>query len=228
MSVDPSGIGAIGESVRIAVETGATFLKAICLPMAEEWGLSLRDRVASYRARNATAILAKAADKAGEDPGVAAPRIVAGIMEHGSWADDPMLQDMWAGLMAASCDEIASDENIIFVSLMQNMTSVQCRILRFACETCRVQNSKGFPYVFSNTVSLSALQEAVGVADLFRLDREMDHLRVLGIFADGSGFNAAHGSGSDPDLSPTPLGLELFVKCTGSKKTVGEYFATTG
>jgi hypothetical protein len=69
---------------------------------AEEPGLLWRDRIAHWRAKHAHAIATKAQELLGDNSTRlhAHPRLVIKVMEHGSWSDDDMLQDMWAGLLA--------------------------------------------------------------------------------------------------------------------------------
>ena len=61
--------------------------------------------------------------------------------------------------------------------------------------------------------------EAVGESDIQRLDRELDHLRELGLI-DG---------GLEPGspwirIRPTPLALHLYVRCRGSRLSPVEFF----
>lgn len=63
-SFDIFGIRPLAEAINTltkgAVDGAGAFLSRICLPAAEEFGLMLRDKVSSWRAKNAVAIIQKA------------------------------------------------------------------------------------------------------------------------------------------------------------------------
>jgi hypothetical protein len=60
-------------------------------------------------------------------------------------------------------------------------------------------------------MTLEQLQEISGVSDFHRLDRELDHMRCLGLF-DRGGFNPAS---TTADVSPSPLALQMYARCHG-------------
>lgn len=68
-------------------------------------------------------------------------------------------------------------------------------------------------------VSLTQLQEIAGVVDSHRLDRELDHLRALGL-VDG-GFNADE---FEAYLTPTALALHMFARGQGHRGDPVDYF----
>jgi hypothetical protein len=229
-SLDILGIKPIAESLNkvttAAVDGSAAFLSRICLPAAEEFGLLLRDRVRGWRAANIAAITKRAEEKLAqqnESPDVHAhPRIVSTIVEEGSWIEDPVVQDMWAGLLSSSCTEAGDDDsNLIFVNLLASFTKLQARILDYACSNARKQALPNLDLIQAQYLSVSpdALREITGVTDIQRLDRELDHLRELGLI-DG-GFQAYH---QNVELTPTALALHLYVRCQGSRASPADYF----
>ena len=141
-SLDVFGIRPYGESIKIAVdksiEGAGAFLSRICLPVAEEFGLLLRDKIRYWRVNNIIKILEKAKDKIKYEDGEikvnAHPRIVMKVIEEGSWNENDEIQEMWAGLLAASCDKVASDENLIFINLLNQLTNSEAKILNHICE----------------------------------------------------------------------------------------------
>jgi hypothetical protein len=141
-SLDILGAKPIADSLKIvtkgAVDGAAAFLGRICLPAAEELGLLLRDRVSAWRANNAAKIAHAAEEllaKSGRTQGHAHPRLVIEVIEKGSWHDD-FFQKAWAGLLASSCSEDGKDDsNVLFVSLLEQLTGVEIRVLDYACET---------------------------------------------------------------------------------------------
>ena len=89
-SQDILGVKSFGDAINTAtkglVNGAGAFLSRICLPASEEFGLFLKDKVSKWSGENALQI------------------------EKGSWVDDNKVQDMWAGLLASSCNEDGRDE----------------------------------------------------------------------------------------------------------------------
>lgn len=55
-------------------------------------------------------------------------------------------------------------------------------------------------------------------SDIHRIDREVDYLRTLDLIS-GSATNY-----SKVHFGPTPLGLNLYVRCNGSRQTPVDFF----
>lgn len=153
----------------------------------------------------------------------ASPRLVSRIVEESSWVDDSYLTDMWAGLLAASCDEKGDDDsNIMFVSLVEQLTKVQSRLLKHFCETApKYVGSNGFPYAQAIAVFAEELMRIAECTDIHRIDRELDSLRGLELI-DG-GFDI-YEDGSFANVTPSSLALHLYVRCQGSRMNPVEYF----
>src|SRR5688572_14259926 len=125
--LDVLGLAPYGEAIKIGVEksleTAQQILYDICRPAAAEVGLLLRDQFRVFRAKN----IAKIANKLPEFVSISAdgiqlkapPRLIAEVIESGSWCEDEQLQNMWAGLIAASCTTEGRDEtNLLFTDLL--------------------------------------------------------------------------------------------------------------
>jgi hypothetical protein len=111
-------------------------LALICRPAAEELGQYFGDRMRAWRANNAVRIIedTRAIIERIEPRLSAQPRIVARVLEDGSWTDDETLQSLWAGLLATSCTaEGGTDENLLFFDLLKNLTIGQARIVENVC-----------------------------------------------------------------------------------------------
>jgi hypothetical protein len=218
-SLDVLGIKPIAESINkvtsVTVDGAAVFLGRICLPAAEEFGLLLRDRVRGWRAANVAAITQRAEQRLNETeapPDVHAhPRLVAGILEEGSWMEDPIVQDLWGGLLSSSCTESGDDDsNLVFINLLSDLTKLQARVLKYACENCQKSVApNGLIQSDEMTIPLDTLIEITGESDIHRLDRELDHLREVGLI-DG-GFNPD--SSTDAFIHPLPLALNMYIRC---------------
>lgn len=227
LSLDLLGIKPIGDAANTAVNKTfdgvGVFLKAVCMPAFEEFGLLLEDQVRKWRLYNIANILKKAEGKLDfENDGLtfkAHPRVALGIMENCSLIDDEYLQDLWAGLFASSCSKLGQeDENLIFIDILKQLTACEARILKFSCENVRkILYDNGLIVPDELTVSCNEIIEISGITDIYRLDRELDHLRSLELIGNSLGGGGFTPSDNDlnADISPTALTLNLFVKCQG-------------
>lgn len=230
-SVDYLGIAPYGEALNTvakeAMAGAGAFLGRICLPAAEEFGLLLQDKVAGWRKKNTTQIVNKAEEilsSASEEKNLHAhPRLVGKIMNEGSWADDEKVQDMWAGLLASSCTKDGKDEtNLIFMNLLSQITSVEARILNYACESSKKELTlAGWLHANHLQIELKQLQELAATNDFHRLDRELDHLRVLGLIDIAGGFNP---HSTSANITPSALALQMYVRCRGFAGSPVKYF----
>lgn len=230
-SLDILGIKPIGDAAlkvtEAAIAGASAFLSRICLPASEEFGLLLRDRVSHWRVSNATKIVAKAQEHvSGSDPSKlrAHPRLVAEIIDKGSWSDEDEVLNMWAGLLASSCTpNTYDDSNLIFTTLLSQLTALQVRILAYACESApKYASPSGLPFAEDFRVKAAELARITREEDIHRLDRELDYLHGLGLLGFGGGF--------DPDileavLAPTALALHLYIRGQGYVGSPIEYWS---
>lgn len=223
-SLDILGIRPIAnsiESVTKGIVGGASaFLSRICLPAAEEFGFLLRDRVGSWRAMNAAAITNHAEKLLGASSEQtqlqAHPRIVAGVIELGSWSDAEEVQKMWGGLLASACTPDGRDDvNLIFLDLLSKLTLSQARLFDYICKNSgKTMSPAGWIQANRFTMSLDSLKSVTGLTDPHRIDLELDHLRSIFLIADGSG--GFEPNSTEADMSPTALALQMFARCNGS------------
>lgn len=227
--IDLLGIKPISESINTVtqgvIDGASSFLGKICLPAAEEFGLLLRDRVSGWRAKNAVAIAIKAQEllsKQMEHTILSAhPRIIYESIEKGSWAENPTMQNLWAGLLASSCTRDGKDEsNLIFITILSQMTSSQGVMLKYACETAKIGKSSA-GWIIAEHFELEAdfLKAITGISDLHQIDHELDHLRALELI----------NGGFDPDstiatVTPTALALQLYARCQGYVGSPLDYY----
>jgi hypothetical protein len=229
-SLDILGVKPISDSIATVTKASAdgasAFLSRICLPAAEELGLLFQDKVRSWRARNAISIALKAqnyVDKYYSDQKVFAhPRLVSIIMDNGSWTDDNTLQEMWAGLLSASCSTNGKDDsNLIFINLLSQITTLQLRIFIFACQNCEKHlTSAGL--IMPAPALMVKIPDLIRIAetnDIHRIDRELDSLRAHNL-ALGGFTNEV----SDIDLTPSALALNLYVRCQGYYGSAVDFF----
>jgi hypothetical protein len=243
-SLDILGIKPVGEAINktvgAAVDGAQAFLGRICLPAAEEFGLLLRDRVSHWRANHAARIAEKAEKMVEErhdsDALRAHPRLVTSVIEQGSWADKDEVQDMWAGLLASSCTKGGTDDsNLIFVNLLSQMTTLEATIINRLCKEVRKELSPGGTIRAEATLfSLDNFMEAFGITELYHLHRELDHLSALRLMwvqmpevLDPKRWETAPMKQPMIYGCPTPLALNLYVRCKGFIGSPIEYFGLT-
>ncbi|MGB3517492.1 MAG: Abi-alpha family protein [Elainellaceae cyanobacterium] len=228
-SLDILGIKPIADSFNVAtkaiVDGSSKFLSRICLPAAEEFGLLLRDRVSHWRAVNAARMVANAESMVKSLPDAdkrhAHPRLVAQIIEHGSWTESDEVQRMWAGLLASSCTVDGSDDsNLIFIDTLSRLTLIEARILDYACkESTKGVTHAGWLIAQNFSMSLEQLQSCSRIDDFHRIDRELDHLRTFGLIA--GGFDPAS---TDADVTPSTFALQMYARCNGWAGDLLEFF----
>jgi hypothetical protein len=138
-------------------------------------------------------------------------------MEESSWIDDEDIQGLWAGLLISSCSKDGrSDENLVFMNMLKQLSSLQVSILNIAVTKAeKFALSLGLPGAISFTISLQEFLKMLNEFNIQRIDRELDYLRELGLIGD------IFEGGIDPEkgeviLCPTPLCLHLFVRSQGS------------
>jgi len=130
-----------------ALEGAGAFLSRICLPVAEEFGLLLKDKVSNWRKQNAVEITLMAKDitdtRDNSETIHAHPRLVMKIMEEGSWSDSTDVQKMWAGLLASSCSMTGKDEsNLLFINILSKLTSTEARLINYFSGKCNKKLSQ--------------------------------------------------------------------------------------
>lgn len=231
-SLDILGIKPIADSVNTVtkgtVDGASAFLSRICLPAAEEFGLLLRDKVSAWRSNNAIAIAHKAQkilEKQARGRLVSAhPRIIFSTIENGSWAENDLMQDFWAGLLASSCTPDGKDEsNHILIGILSQLTTSQAKLIKYVCETVKPYKSKA-GWIGANKLYIEAneIVRITGINDLHQLDRELDHLRSLELITGGFSPDT-----TEADVTPHALCLQLYVRSQGYVGSPVEYFGVT-
>lgn len=212
------------ENTKAAIKGVSSFLKVVFKPGLEELGYIIKDEIRYWRLNNILSMLNLAQGKLdfdGKELNLTAnARVGLSIMEECSNVDNEELQDLWAGLFSSSCTPDGRDDsNMNFVDLLRRMSSVEAKILDYACRNCN-------KYIYPNqliiaeniTVSFETLVKIAGTNDRYRLDSELDHMRSIelllqgGSFADsGGGFTASDNS-LEANITPSPLALNLYFK----------------
>jgi len=234
-SIDLFGIKPFADSLKIGtqalVDGASAFLGRICLPAAEEFGLTLKDKIHNYREVNKVMMLQKAKQKlnkfSSEEGKQANPRLVGAILNHGSWVNNKEIQDMWAGLLASACTEDGQDDsNLIFINILSQITRLQASVLNYACENVEKKLSEA-GFIASKNALIIKLQDLMKIADcdnFHRLDRELDHLRSLGLIGYAMHSGGFSQYNTDADITPTGFAIQMYVRCQGYIGSPDEYF----
>jgi len=237
-SKDIFGIKVYGEALKIVVKKAAgkttEFLSKICMPAAGEFGLMMKDGIRYWRLNNINIMVEKAQGKFKWDSEnqelILNPRIGLEIIENSSWQDDESILEMWAGLLASSLDENPDDANLMFIRILNNLSSVQCKLLNYLCSKCEVKIDKNNLIYTDKYVELEiqTLYRITGIIDISRLDRELDYLRSLellpgGGLSGGGGFQLNQEDFSLIKLIPTSLALHLYARAQGIKDVLKYY-----
>lgn len=212
------------ETTKAAIKGVSSFLKMVFKPGLEELGYIIKDEIRYWRLNNILSMLNLAQGKMefdGKEINLTAnARVGLSIMEGSSEVENEELQDLWAGLFASSCTPDGKDDsNMNFVDLLRRMSSVEAKILDYACRNCN-------KYIYPNqlivaediTVSFDTLVKIAGIDDRYRLDSELDHMRSIELLLQGGSFSDSGGGFTVSDdsleanITPSSLALNLYFK----------------
>jgi hypothetical protein len=100
-------------------------------PLFDEMAEDLRQRYADRRARNVLRIISSAAAKSGralDDPGTVPPRLLGLLLDEGSWCEDEVMAEYWAGILAAARTRDGRDDRgATWAKLVSRLSSFQVR-----------------------------------------------------------------------------------------------------
>lgn len=196
------------------------FLSRICPLEANEVMDLIHSGLTKARTANAVQILLRAESFLPPDSDDsrlgARPRIIAKILEVGSWAEEQWIQQLWAGLLATSCNANGGDEsNQSFVDLLGKLATVHVRILRYSCLRATNILSIAGPFALASVIcTREEIMEITGSRELLRIERDIQHLRDLGVLDENSN-SASSSSHYEANITPTRVGIDLYTRCKG-------------
>lgn len=204
------------------------FLSHICPDAEKDFRRKICTDLSSGRFRNAMEILLKTerilASWPDSEGMKGSSKLVAGILEYGSWAEEDEIREYWANLMALACAPERDEARFMdILDRVSQFAKVHFRMFAMSCE-------RSAKYVAGTAVCAKPLEFtaeellAVGISrDLGRMERELHHLHMIGIYNSGH-VPSSYLPADKFDLSPTSLGLEVYARFHGHRGTVPDYF----
>jgi hypothetical protein len=238
------GNPSIGKAIEISTQTIAdlttgTFTRLV-YPVAEETGLLMQDIVRILR-QNMLAVAQKADALPRPEGSRFNPMVAGRLLEAASYADDELLQNMWAGLLASSCTaEGDDDSNLTHLNLLANMTRNQAKIIDWLAKQVPEDGWKSNPFIIQNGFKVSEyvevdgkrLSEITGESDLVRLHSELVSLvKSLNLIeCQPLGMSNSRSTDSKEEqfgyrIRPSYWCLWFYIRCQGSRLSPAEYFS---
>lgn len=197
------------------------FLGRISPPAQEELKGLLHDELSNVRVECVVNVALKAEGRLmfqfGGDRLLADPDTVIRIVHAASWADTDVVQDLWAGLLVASCTPDGCDKsNMVFIKLLGQLATIQTRILLAVCEKALTvgsgdQVSDG--RIFSTSEELIQMTDT---HDLLKIHRSIAQLAEFGLLE--KSVRASFVSETEgATTTPTSLGLQMYARCLGHR-----------
>jgi hypothetical protein len=222
------------EAVRrkLRMAKASAFVDQICPSISEDVKVLFRDRLSTFRVGNAIEIALKAEHHLCSQPDAARkrahPTLVMRILEDGSWHDDEAIQELWAGLLIASCTDDGQDQSMLdFVALLSDIAAEHLQIFSKACSTAtKVVSESGEVTAQPLFTTLDELRKVTNLHDVNRIDVDVDHLTVFGLFQKRN-KNSSYRDVGDVEITPTSLGLELYARCHGYRGPVKDFYGVT-
>jgi hypothetical protein len=206
------------------------FLRRICPSATQDLKLLFREGLSNLRIANAIGITNRAeamlAAERDFDRFRAPQSVVMRVIHDGSWADDAVTQQLWAGILATACTMMGDDEsNLPYMDMLCELATIDGRLFTTACtKSQKVFAASGAVSARPLICSPQELIQIAGAHDLMKIDRNIFQLANLGLLeprVKSKYFNFEQ----DANLTPTALGLELFARCQGHRGAPHDYYA---
>lgn len=232
---DIFGIKGITNSIEHMSKSATAFLGRICNPAAEELGEMFRDEVKHWRSIRMIQLASKTEAMVQHRQDSAelkvSPRIAHKIFEEGSWTDDELIQDMWAGLLASSCTPTGQDESgLMFIRILEVLSPIQARILNFSFDSVKRKKDAQYGWELESlSIRLEELYKICNASDRTIFDRELQYLYQNDLLAreviivGPPHRSPVHMSGI-VDITPTWLTLDLVLKSRGIVFSIEDYW----
>jgi hypothetical protein len=146
------------------------------------------------------------------------PDLMIRIVDGASWADNETMQDLWTGLLVASCSPDGNDNsNLVFINLLTQLATIQTRILIAVCEKAvtvgPANRGRAAEKIFSTAEEMAQM---AGTHDLLKIHRSIAQLSEFGLLEKSvraSFISETEGA----TTTPTSLGLQMYARCLGHR-----------
>lgn len=214
-----AGIAAESEPVRLFRTARAlTFLLRVCPSAQDAVVRRMVETFSAERVDRAVDFVLAAEDLLAPQgcamSPVIAPALLQRILEDGSRAAEAETQQLWAGLLAASCSDAEHAESASrFAALLSKLDSTHALILEVACSRAmRAGWKSGFVLSHDLYCTADEIRRITRLKNLVAIERHLHHLHFLGLIGE-----TAKPLGCAPleqvNLTPTPLGLRFYSFC---------------
>jgi hypothetical protein len=207
-----------------------SFLTRLCPQAAHDLKLLFREGLSNIRIAHTIRITTRAEALLSAEPDFdrlrALQSLVFRIVQEGSWADDPTVQQLWAGILSTACTPTGDDEsNIPYIDLLDGFSNVDGRLFTEACtKSEKVFASSGAVSAVPLIRTAQDLIRISGASDLMKIDRNLFGLANTGLL-EPRVKRKYFSFDQDANLTPTALGLELFARGQGHRGAPHEYYA---
>jgi hypothetical protein len=198
------------------------FLARICPHAAEGVMQLMQGGFTKSRVTNAVHILLRAEGMLpleidGNNIG-SPPKLIAKIIEYGSWAEEGWIQQLWAGLLAtSSSDDGRDDSNQVFADLFSKLAAEHVRVLRYGClkasNICSISGSNPSAPVVCTREEIMEVTES---RELLCIERNLEHLHNLGLL-ERDAKSEPFGTHYEANITPSRLALQLYGRCKGAR-----------
>jgi hypothetical protein len=207
------------------------FFRRICPSATHELKLLFREGLSNLRIASAITIAHRAEIMLAAEPEfdrLRAPQsVVMRVVQEGSWAEDKITQQLWAGILVTACNTLGDDEsNLPYIDLIAEMATIDAHLFKEGCtKSQKVFAPSGAVSALPLIRTSQQLIEIAGAHDLMKIDRNIFQLSLLGLF-DPRVKPKYFSFEQDANLTPTALGLELFARCEGFRGTPHDFYST--
>jgi hypothetical protein len=211
------------------VARALAFLRGICPPATQALKLLFREGLSNIRIESAVRIALHAEELLAREPNAGkmqvSEKLVLRVVERGSWAEDDLTQQFWAGILATACAVGQTDEaNLAYIEVLSELATIHSRIFEIACKRSkkRVDESGAFTAL---PLTLTA-EELVAISeahDLMKIDRNLLQLADLGL-VEPRIKSKYFSFEEDANITPTAFGLEMYARCHGHRGAPQQFY----
>ncbi|HEY6489565.1 MAG: PilZ domain-containing protein [Terracidiphilus sp.] len=206
-----------------------SFLTRICAASGSAARNAVREGLSSHRRANIIEIALMAENLVAAWPDTEAPcaqpGLIVRILQDGSWADDELVQQCWAGLLATACaGDTLVERHLRLANLLSQLTAMHIHVFTSVCTKAgKILLDDGTVAALHLDCTPDELMKFSGSRDPQRIDRDLEHISDFGLLEKRikSSFFVQE---SEINVTPTSLGLELHARCHGHHGSLQDFY----